>query len=80
MKATGIVRRLDKLGRVVIPVELRDTFKIDSETPIEIFTNDGMIVLQKYECTCALCGSKEDLIPYRDKWICNTCKNELTIT
>ena len=77
MKATGIVRRLDKLGRVVIPVELRDTFKIDSETPIEIFTNDGMIVLQKYEYSCALCGSKEDLTPYHDKWVCNTCKNEI---
>ncbi len=77
MKATGIVRRLDKLGRIVIPSELRETFNIGLGAPLEIFIYDETIVLQKYESTCALCGSKEDLTPHHDKWICNACRNEI---
>ena len=77
MKATGIVRRLDKLGRLVIPSELRETFNIGLGAPLEIFIDGETILLQKYECTCVLCGSKEDLTPYRDKWICSTCRDEI---
>ena len=76
-KATGIVRRVDPLGRIVIPSELREIFNIGYETPIEIFTDGESIILQKHENTCIFCDSKENLIYYRDKWICNDCKNEI---
>ena len=50
MKATGIIRRIDELGRIVIPKELRRTLHIKDGDPIEIFTaEDGMIALRKYE-------------------------------
>lgn len=77
MKATGIVRRLDKLGRIVIPSELRENFNIGLGAPLEIFIDDDTIILQKYEHMCALCGSKEDLTPHRDQWICRACRDEI---
>ncbi len=77
MKATGIVRRLDKLGRLVIPSELRENFNIGLGAPLEIFIDGESILLQKYEHTCAFCGSKENLTQFRDKWVCNSCRNEI---
>ncbi|KJB88605.1 hypothetical protein AZ66_06550 [Paenibacillus sp. E194] len=59
MKSTGIVRHLDNLGRLVIPVELRKTLQIGQKDAIEIFTDGERIVLQKHGACCSLCGSKE---------------------
>lgn len=61
MKSTGIVRRVDKLGRVVIPKELRKTLMISEGQPIEIFTSDKLIVLRKYE-TSILHKRKREVI------------------
>ena len=57
MKATGIVRNVDMLGRIVIPMELRRTLGIEEHDPVEIFTEGDTVILRKYQCGCALCGN-----------------------
>jgi len=73
MKATGIVRRVDELGRVVIPIELRNKFDIKIKDPIEIFVDGSSIVLKKYEPNCIFCGSSKELINYEEKLVCEKC-------
>ena len=73
LKSTGIIRRADNLGRVVIPIELRNKFKICEKDPIEIFINGDMIMLKKYEPTCIFCGSTKKLASYKNKQICFNC-------
>ncbi len=58
MKATGIVRKVDELGRVVLPIELRNKFDIKVKDPIEIFVDGSSIVLKKYEPNCVFCGNR----------------------
>jgi len=75
MKATGIVRRLDSLGRIVIPVEIRRVRSIKTNDPIEISTNSDFIVIEKYIERCYICGNKEDLEVFKEKHICRDCIN-----
>ena len=75
MKSTGIVRRVDELGRVVIPIELRNQFDISEKDPIEI---GSTIVLKKFVPNCIFCGSDKDLTQYRDKQICKKCINKIS--
>lgn len=77
MKATGIIRRVDELGRVVIPIEIRNQFNIIEKDPIEIYVDDSSIILKKYEPNCIFCGSTENLVEYKDKLICEKCSKEL---
>ena len=78
MKATGIVRKIDNLGRIVIPKELRNTMKINVKDPIEIFVDEsGNIVLEKYSPSCVMCGNKGEVIEYEGKHICEECLQEL---
>ena len=56
MKSTGIVRRIDNLGRVVLPIELRRLFDIEKEDPVEIFVDDNYIMLKKYQPACIFCN------------------------
>ncbi len=77
MKATGIVRRIDELGRVVLPVELRRTLGLEVKDPVEIFMEDDAIVLRKYEPTCIFCGSARNVTPYRGKLVCGDCRRHL---
>lgn len=67
MKGTGIVRRLDELGRITLPIELRRTLDIEQRDPLEIYTDEGRIILQKYEPVDIFTGSKDNLIDYHDK-------------
>lgn len=77
MKATGIIRRVDELGRVVIPIEIRNKFDIVEKDPLEIYVDGSSIVLKKYEPNCIFCGSTEDLIEYKDKLVCKKCSAQL---
>lgn len=77
MKATGMVRQLDKLGRIVLPKELRRVFDIANEDYLEIYVEDNKIVLKKYEPTCIFCKNSRDIIEYQDKNICKECLNKL---
>lgn len=78
IKSTGIVRRMDELGRVVIPMELRNQFKIVEKDPIEIFVDGSSIVLRKYEPNCIFCGNTKDLYEYNDKLVCSRCAEKIS--
>ncbi|MDF9844891.1 MULTISPECIES: AbrB/MazE/SpoVT family DNA-binding domain-containing protein [unclassified Paenibacillus] len=79
MKDTGMIRSLDSLGRIVVPVEIRMTRNIEIGDPIEFFIlNDEIIVLRKYTSTeCTFCRSLDHVTYYKDQFICNTCLKEL---
>ena len=77
MKSTGIVRRVDELGRVVIPIELRNKFGIFEKDPIEIYVDGSSIVLKKYEPNCIFCNNTKKLINYNDKLVCEKCASKL---
>lgn len=69
-----MIRRVDELGRIVIPKEIRDRFEIIEHTPMEIFvTDNNKIILEKYEETCCFCNNSKDLNIYNEKLICNNC-------
>lgn len=78
MKNTGIVRRLDELGRITIPIELRRSLGIGDRDALEIFTEDNRIVLERYEPTDIFTGSEEDLIEYHGKLVSKKSIKELS--
>lgn len=73
MKSTGIIRRVDELGRVVIPIEIRNQFNIVEKDPVEIYVEGSSIILKKFEPNCIFCGNTKDLYDYNDKLICEKC-------
>lgn len=77
MKSTGIVRKVDELGRVVIPIELRRTLQINEKDPLEIYVDGEKIILKKYEPACIFCGNADNLRRYREKNICSDCLQQL---
>ena len=78
MKATGIIRKVDELGRIVIPIELRNKLDIAIKDPIEIFVEGSSIILKKYEPNCIFCGNSKDLTSYKDKLVCSKCLTKLS--
>lgn len=73
MKSTGIVRKIDELGRLVLPKELRKTLQIAHEDPIEIYVEGESIILKKYQPCCIFCGNAENLVDFNSKKICKDC-------
>jgi transcriptional pleiotropic regulator of transition state genes len=76
LKSTGIVRKVDELGRVVIPIELRRTLNIEEKDSLEIYVDGEHIILKKYEPACIFCGNAKDVIQYKGKNICPDCMEE----
>ncbi len=66
MKTTGVIRQLDSLGRIVLPIELRRTLDIGPKDLLEIFVEGTSVILRKYEPDCLFCGSSHDLSPFKD--------------
>ena len=77
MKSTGIVRKVDELGRIVLPIELRRTLDIDVKDALEIYVEGSQIILKKYEPACVFCGSPKDVIHFKDKNVCRNCIRDL---
>ena len=77
MKSTGIVRRLDELGRITLPIELRRNFDVNERDPLEIFVDDDKIILKKYEPADIFSGSMEDLIDYKGKRVSKASIEEM---
>ena len=77
MKSTGIVRKLDQLGRIVIPKELRTTFDIKETDPIEIFVDGTDVVLRKYQKSCVFCGESDGLVEFGGKVVCADCLKKI---
>ncbi len=77
MKSTGIVRKVDELGRVVIPIELRRTLAISEKDALEIFVDGERIMLKKYEPACIFCGNADNTTYFKGKIVCTDCTNEI---
>ena len=77
MKATGIVRKVDELGRVVLPIELRRTLGMKVRDPLEIYVDGESIILKKYAPSCIFCGESDNLVKYKGKKICRKCIEKL---
>lgn len=73
MKSTGIVRKVDELGRVVIPIELRRTLNIDQKDALEIYVDNERIILRKYEPACVFCGNADEISNFGGKNVCKEC-------
>jgi transcriptional pleiotropic regulator of transition state genes len=73
MSDTGIVRRVDDLGRIVLPMELRRTLGINVKDPMSISVDGERIIVSKHHDSCVLCGSLDDIVRIRDRAVCRTC-------
>lgn len=77
MKSTGIVRKVDELGRIVLPIELRRTLNIELRDPVEIYVDGQSIVLRKHEPTCVFCGGTKKIVSFKGRNVCQNCRAEL---
>lgn len=77
MKATGIVRKVDELGRVVLPIELRRTLGIEVRDPLEIYVDSEGIMLKPYKPACIFCGDTDNLIEFQGKKVCRRCIDKM---
>ncbi len=73
MKSTGIVRKVDELGRIVLPIELRRTLEIDEKDSLEIYVDGNSVILRKYQPSCVFCGEADDVTVFRGKNVCRSC-------
>ena len=77
MKSTGVVRKVDELGRIVLPIEIRKVLDIQQKDAIEIFTDEDKIVLQKYQPACIFCNNVDDIVYFNGKRVCTKCVEKL---
>ena len=80
MKSTGIVRKVDELGRIVLPIELRRTLDIAEKDSLEIYVDGPTIVLKKYQPACIFCDDARDVTNFKGKNVCPNCTKELLET
>ncbi len=78
VKSTGMVRQVDVLGRIVLPMELRNTLHISPRDPMEIYVEGDAIILRKYEPACLFCGNATDLVDFKNRKICRECIEEMS--
>ena len=79
MKSTGIVRKVDRLGRIVIPKELRRKFGIEEADGLEIYVEEDKIILKKYEPSCIFCQNSDDVFGFQGKNVCPNCAKALSL-
>ena len=77
MKSPGIVRKVDELGRIVLPIELRRVLDISERDSLEIYVQDNSIILKKYRATCVFCDSTKDITTFKGKNICPACLKQI---
>ncbi len=77
MKSTGIVRKVDELGRIVLPMEIRKILDIKERDAIEIFKDEDKIILRKYEPSCIFCGNADKIVFFGNKRVCRDCITQL---
>ena len=77
MKSTGIVRKVDELGRIVLPIEMRRTLDIGAKEALEIYVEGSSVILKKYKPSCVFCDATKDIVVFRGKNICPKCLREL---
>lgn len=74
MKSTGMVRKIDNLGRIVLPIELRRVLEIDQDSSLQIFVEGDEIILKKYQPACVFCGEAKDVVQFHGRNICSACR------
>lgn len=79
MKSTGIVRKVDELGRIVLPIELRRTLDIYEKDALEIYVDGATVILKKYEPACIFCNNAKNVVNYKGKNICPPCLKEMQL-
>jgi len=77
MKSTGIVRRIDEMGRIVLPSELRRTLNLGEREPMEIFVEGSSIVLRRYSPTCLFCDGSKDVLQFKGRPVCARCLRQM---
>lgn len=77
VKSTGIVRKVDELGRVVIPIELRRNLGIDDRDGLEIFVEEDQIILKRYSPSCIFCSNAGNIVKFNEKNVCTSCLEKL---
>lgn len=77
MKSVGIVRKVDELGRIVLPIELRRTLEIAEHDPMEIYVDGTSVILRKVSAACVFCDGVRDVTEFRGRWVCRRCLGEL---
>ena len=77
MKSTGIVRKIDDLGLIVLPIEQRRILEIGDRDSLEIFIEDNMLILKKYQPACIFCGNAKDVMTFKGRNICPNCIHEI---
>ena len=73
MKSTGVVRKVDELGRIVLPISIRQVMDINEKDSLEIFTDDNKIILQKYQPSCIFCNNADNIVYFSGKRVCEDC-------
>lgn len=77
MKSTGMVRKVDELGRIVLPIEMRRTLDIAEKDSLEIYVEGSSVILKKYRPSCIFCDSSKDISLFKGKNVCPKCVKEL---
>ena len=77
MKSLGMVRNIDELGRITLPIEIRRMLDLNKGDGVEMFSDKVRIILQKYAPSCIFCGEADDIVTYKDKKICKACLEEM---
>ena len=77
MKSTGIVRKVDELGRIVLPIEMRRTLDIGEKDALEIYVEGSSVILKKYKPSCIFCDAAKDVTEFKGKNVCPKCLREL---
>ena len=77
MKSTGIVRKVDELGRIVLPIEMRRTLDIGERDALEIYVEGSSVILKKYKPSCIFCDATKDVVVFKGKNVCPKCLKEL---
>ncbi|MEK3834461.1 MULTISPECIES: AbrB/MazE/SpoVT family DNA-binding domain-containing protein [unclassified Paenibacillus] len=78
MKPAGVVRKVDQLGRIVLPKSLRKRYQMNEGDPVEILVQGDHIILERYRPKCVFCGSMEGVSEYKERYICSSCLTEMT--
>ncbi|MCI9120907.1 MAG: AbrB/MazE/SpoVT family DNA-binding domain-containing protein [Oscillibacter sp.] len=78
MKSTGIVRKVDELGRIVLPIEMRRTLDIAERDALEIYVEGSSVILKKYKPSCIFCDATKDISLFKGKNVCPKCMKELS--
>ncbi|MGG1637378.1 AbrB family transcriptional regulator [Paenibacillus sp. FSL A5-0031] len=79
MKPAGVVRKVDQLGRIVLPKSLRKRYLMNEGDPVEIFVQGDHIILERYRPKCVFCGSMVEVRDFKDRYVCGVCMEEMAV-